>query len=179
MNMETQLIVQAQHGSNDAFSRLVTLYGKKIYYAAYSFLHNVDDAADVVQEVFLRAYKNLASFDTKRSFYPWLYRIARNLCINTVKRASHRDIGLPAEELIVSTGPDPAAELLRNEELVELRGALARLPEKHREIIDLKTFQDCSYSEMAEILDIPIGTVMSRLYAARLKLKELLMEVHT
>ena len=95
------------------------------------------------------------------------------------KRASHRDVGLPSEELVVSTGPDPAAELLKSEELVELRDALGRLPEKHREIIDLKTFHDCSYAEMAEILDIPIGTVMSRLYAARLKLKELLMEVHT
>lgn len=178
MSMETQLIAQAQRGSNEAFSRLVTLYGKKIYYAAYSFLHNVDDAADIVQEVFLRAYKNLATFDTERSFYPWLYRIARNLCINTVKRASHRDVGLPAEEMIVANGPDPAAELLKNEEQEELKAALEKLPVKHREIINLKTFQDCSYAEMAEILDIPIGTVMSRLYAARLKLKELLMEVH-
>ena len=178
MSMETELILQAQRGSNDAFSRLVALYGKRIYYAAYSFLHNVDDAADIVQEVFLRAFRNISSFDTSRSFYPWLYRIARNLCINTVKRASRRDTPLPAEELIASGTRDPAAELLRNEEVEELRSALTRLSDKHREILDLKTFQDCSYAEIAEILDIPIGTVMSRLYAARSKLKELLMEVH-
>jgi RNA polymerase sigma-70 factor (ECF subfamily) len=176
--METQLILQAQRGNNDAFSELVSLYGKRIYYAAYSFLHNVDDAADIVQEVFLRAYRNISSFDTARSFYPWLYRIARNLCINTAKRASRRDTSLPAEELIASGGPDPATELLKNEEIEELRSALTRLSDKHREILDLKTFQDCSYAEIAEILDIPIGTVMSRLYAARSKLKELLMEVH-
>jgi RNA polymerase sigma-70 factor (ECF subfamily) len=179
MNMEAQLITQAKGGNNDAFSKLVNLYGRRIYYAAYSFLHNVDDAADIVQEVFLRAYKNLSSFDTKRSFYPWLYRIARNLCINTVKRASRRDTALPAEELIASNGPDPAAELVRSEEIKELHEALDKLPEKQREIINLKTFQDCSYAEMAEILDIPIGTVMSRLYSARLRLKELLMEVNT
>lgn len=179
MEMETQLIALAKGGNNDAFRQLVNLYGRRIYYAAYSFLHNVDDAADIVQEVFLRAYKNLSSFDTGRPFYPWLYRIAKNLCINTVKRASRRDTTLPAEELIVSTMPDPAAAALRHEEMEQLREALARLPEKQREIINLKAFQDCSYAEMAQILDIPIGTVMSRLYAARLRLEELLMEVHT
>lgn len=155
------------------------LYGRRIYYAAYSFLHNVDDASDIVQEVFLRAYKNLSSFDTSRSFYPWLYRIARNLCINTVQRASRKDTALPAEELIPARTGDPAAELLRKEEIEELRTALERLSDKHREIIKLKDFQDCSYAEIAEILDIPIGTVMSRLYAARSKLREVLLEVNT
>lgn len=177
--METQLIVQAQGGSRDAFSQLVELYGRRIYYAAYSFLHNVDDAADIVQEVFLRAYKNIASFDSSRSFYPWLYRITRNLCINTVQKASRKDTALPSEELIPANVRDPAADLLRNEELEELKSALEALPEKHREIIRLKSFQDCSYAEIADILDIPIGTVMSRLYAARSKLREILMEVHS
>lgn len=179
MEMEAQLIAQAKGGNNDAFAQLVHLYGRRIYYAAYSFLHNVDDAADIVQEAFLRAYKNLSSFDASRSFYPWIYRIARNLCINTVKRASRRDGALPAEDLIVSNMPDPSAALLEQEEMEQLRKALAGLPEKQREIIDLKVFQDCSYAEMAEILDIPIGTVMSRLYGARLRLRELLMEVNT
>ena len=132
---------------------------------------------DIVQEVFLRAYKNIGSFDTKRAFYPWLYRIAKNLCINAVKRASRRDIGLPSEEMIVSNSPDPAAELLKNEEKEQLRRAIEKLPEKQREIVNLKTFQGCSYAEMAEILNIPIGTVMSRLYSARSRLRELLLEV--
>jgi len=177
MDMEAQAIMRLKSGDGDAFAVLVSLYGRRIYYAAYSFLHNVDDAADIVQEVFLRAYKNIGSFDTKRPFYPWLYRIARNLCINTLKRASRRDRELPAEELIASNMPDPAREALMHEELAELHGALAQLNEKQREIIELKIFQDCSYAEMAEILDIPIGTVMSRLYSARMKLKEILMEV--
>ncbi len=179
MTMEAQLIAQAQQGNQDAFTQLVDLYGRRIYYAAYSFLHNVDDAKDIVQEVFLRAYKNIGSFDTARAFYPWLHRIARNLCINTVQRASRKDTALPAEELIAARGGDPASDLLRNEEIEELRDALERLPDKHREIIKLKTFQDCSYSEIAEILGIPIGTVMSRLYSARAKLREILMEVYT
>lgn len=179
MNMEAQAIALVKGGDSDAFSQLVTLYGKRIYFAAYSFLHNVDDAADIAQEVFLRAYKNIGSFDTERPFYPWLYRIAKNLCINAAKRASRRDTALPTEELIASKGPDPAAELLRNEEMAELHKAIEMLPEKQREIVNLKAFQDCSYAEMAEILDIPIGTVMSRLYAARSRLRELLLEVQT
>ena len=179
MHMETQLITQAQGGSRDAFAHLVNLYGRRIYFAAYSFLHNVDDASDIVQEVFLRAYKNISSFDTNRALYPWLYRITRNLCINMVQKASRKDSALPPEELIAAKGRDPAAELLRGEELEELRHALVDLPEKYRDIIALKHFQDCSYAEIAEILDVPIGTGMSRLYAARNKLREILMEVHT
>jgi RNA polymerase sigma-70 factor, ECF subfamily len=175
--MEAQLIAQAQGGNQDAFSKLVDLYGRRIYYAAYSFLHNVDDASDIVQEVFLRAYKNIGSFDTGRAFYPWLHRIARNLCINTVQRSSRKDTGLPAEELIPAQHGDPASDLLRAEEIEELREALEQLSDKHQEIIRLKSFQDCSYAEIAEILDIPIGTVMSRLYAARGKLRDILMEV--
>ncbi len=177
MSMEAKAIALSQSGDKDAFSQLVSLYGKRIYYAAYSFLHNVDDAADIVQEVFLRAYRNIGSFDTTRSFYPWLYRIARNLCINAAKKASRRDTALPAEELIASPGPDPASQLLRNEEMDELHRAIEKLPGKQREILTLKTFQDCSYAEIAEILDIPIGTVMSRLYTARKQLRELLLEV--
>jgi len=179
MSMETRLVALSKGGDNNAFSQLVALYGKRIYYAAYSFLHNVDDAADIVQEVFLRAYRNIGSFDTKRPFYPWLYRIAKNLCINMVRRSSRRETALPSEELIASRGPDPVAELLKNEEMRELHRAIQTLPDKQREILNLKAFQDCSYAEMAEILDIPIGTVMSRLYTARKQLRELLMEVQT
>ncbi len=178
MDMEAQLIAQAQNGSNEAFSRIVDIYGRRVYHAAYSFLHNMDDASDIVQEVFFRAYKNISSFDTTRAMYPWLYRITRNLCINLVQRSSRKDTALPDEELIAGTERDPAAELLRKEELEVLRLSLDKLPEKHREIILLKHFQDCSYAEMAEILDIPIGTVMSRLYAARTRLREIITEVH-
>ena len=178
-DMERQLILQAQKGNRDAFGELVNLYGRRIYYAAYSFLHNVDDASDSVQEVFLRAFKNLSSFDPSRAFYPWLYRIAKNLCINTVQRASRRDTALPPEDIIASTGRGPESEAVRNEEADQLREAMTLLSDKHREIIKLKHFQECSYAEIAEILDIPIGTVMSRLYAARGKLKDLVMEVST
>jgi RNA polymerase sigma-70 factor, ECF subfamily len=174
--MEVQLITAAQAGDTDAFSELVRLYSRRVYRLAYSFLHNVDDASDIVQEVFLRAYRSLARFDTSRAFYPWLHRITRNLCINRRSLKANTEGTLPVEELLPAAGYDPLATTLRNEELEQLRIAVTNLPEMHREIIVLKHFQECSYAEIAEILDVPIGTVMSRLYNARQKLKALLTE---
>ena len=122
--MEVQLITAAQAGDTDAFSQLVRLYSRRIYRLAYSFLHNVDDASDIVQEVFLRAYRSLSRFDTSRSFYPWLHRITRNLCINRRNLKANNEGTLPVEELIPSPGFDPLAATLRNEELESLRVAI-------------------------------------------------------
>lgn len=163
--------MQAKSGNRDAFSMLMRGYDRRIYYAAYSFLHNADDAMDIVQEVLLRAYKNFASFDPGKALYPWLYRITRNLCINRVKRADNRNVSLPDGEIIAGKDRTPEAEVLRNEEAEEIRKAIDELSEPLREVVIMKTYQDCSYAEIAEILDIPIGTVMSRLYNARAALR--------
>ena len=175
--MESELIVLAQGGNREAFGKLVNLYGRRVYYSAYSFLRNVDDAADIVQEVFLRAYRNLSSFDTSRALFPWLYRITRNLCINRNRLRSNRELPLPAEELLPNREGDPAAQTIRLEEAREVREAVDQLDQKYREVLVLKHFQECTYADIAEILDIPIGTVMSRLYTARMKLKENLVGV--
>jgi RNA polymerase sigma factor (sigma-70 family) len=180
--MESQLVSLAQTGDREAFSRLVTLYSRRIYRLAYSFLHNVDDAADVVQEVFLRAYRSLSRFDTSRAFYPWLHRITRNLCLNRRALKANREGSLPVDDPPPPVVPgarvwgDPVASTLANEDVASLRSAIDRLPEMHRNILILKHFQECSYAEMAELLDIPVGTVMSRLHNARQKLKILLEE---
>ncbi len=174
--MEARLIVAAQSGDAAAFEQLVRRYSRRVFRLAYSFLHNSDDAADVVQEVFLRAFRNLARFDVQRSFYPWLHRITRNLCLNRRELKANREATLPTEDLLPAAGRDPLALTLEREEIETLRRALCSLPEMHREILMLKHFQECSYAEMAEILDIPIGTVMSRLYNARRKLRDLLTE---
>jgi len=176
-SMETQLIVAAQAGDSSAFEQLVKRYSRRIYRLAYSFLHNGDDAADVVQEVFLRAFRNIARFDTTKTFYPWLHRITRNLCINKRNLKANREGTLPVEDLLPASGIDPLAITLQNEEVETLKRAIDELPDMHREILLLKHFQECSYAEIAEILDIPIGTVMSRLYNARRKLRDILLEV--
>lgn len=176
MSMERELILQARAGNREAFGRLVGMYGRRVYHTAYSFLHNVDDASDIVQEVFLRAYRSLSSFDVSRALFPWLYRITRNLCINRTRRASNRDLALPVDDILPARVADPADLAVRTEEERQIREAIENLPDKYRSAVVLKHFQDCSYAEIAEILDIPIGTVMSRLYTARMKLKACLVE---
>lgn len=174
--METQLIIAAKAGDSQAFSELVRRYSRRVYRLAYSFMHNVDDAADIVQEVFLRTYRNFSRFDTTRPLYPWLHRITRNLCINRRNLKVSGETSLPLEELLPATGEDPLALTLAHEAVTELEAAIGKLPDAHREIIMLKHYEECTYAEMAEILDIPIGTVMSRLYHARRKLKTLLTD---
>ncbi len=173
--MERELILEAKSGSRDAFTNLMKRYDKRVYYAAYSFLHNIEDASDVAQEVLLKVFKKISTFDHDRPLYPWLYRITRNLCINRINRSENKNYSLSEEELIPSSARTPEAALLRDEESETVRHAVSALPDRHREIIELKHFQDCSYAEISEILNIPIGTVMSRLYNARGKLKESLL----
>ena len=174
--MEMQLILAAKQGNRKAFSELMEAYAKKIYYAAYSFMKNVDDAADISQDVFLKVYTNLDSFDEKRAFFPWIYRITKNLCLNKLKKCENRNSSMPEYDFIESKYTAPDEHVLKKEEVDSLQDAINSLSENFREIILLKHFEECSYAEISEILDIPIGTVMSRLYGARKKLREILDE---
>ncbi|MDC7127361.1 MAG: sigma-70 family RNA polymerase sigma factor [Spirochaetales bacterium] len=159
---------------NEAFSAMYRAYDRRVYYTALRFLGSREDAADITQEVFTRAWKNYKNLDPERPVFPWLFRITRNLCINKVKRKSNSEMGLEFPELT----PAKAAveeEILKSESRSEIKAAVLALPEKYRDIIILKHYDECSYDEMAEILGIPRGTVMSRLFNARKMLKEKLM----
>ncbi len=171
--MEAELILAAKTGDKKAFAALAGAYDKRLYQAAYLFLRDIEEAADVVQETFFRAYRNFSRFDETRPLYPWLYRITKKLCINRAKSSSRRKQTVLVHEP-VDERHLPEEELLRLEECRYIRTCVDSLPEQAREIIVLKHFQDCSYAEMADILGIPQGTVMSRLYNARNLLKKTL-----
>ncbi len=175
LQLDAELIRSAQGGDREAFGRLILRYARRIYRAVYFIVRNLEDAKDITQETVYRAYRSLERFDPAKPFYPWLHQIARNLSLNYIARAEHRNVGLPEEELIASRMVDPEAVAIRSEEAASLYRAIDRLNPDHREIIMLKSFGDCSYAEIAEILGIPIGTVMSRLYNARMKLKSILL----
>lgn len=175
--MEKEIILRAQMGSAADFGRIMNIYSPRIYNAAYGFLRNVDDARDVCQDVFIRAYRSLDRFNPDRPLYPWLHRITRNLCINRSHQKVREGVSLPEQDILPAKERTPEHQLLRKQQEIAVREAVDRLPEKHREIVILKHFQDCSYEEIAEILEIPIGTVMSRLYHARLNLRKALEEV--
>jgi len=173
---ETAVVTNARKGNRHAFGELVKAYQRRAYVTAYGFVGNREDALDLAQEAFARAYRAMHRFDTGMPFYPWLHRIIRNACLNHLKKKRrHRETSL--DELVESghevtcekDSPDHAAGL------GELRGAVARamatLSPEHREILVLRHFQELSYAEIAACLGVPQGTVMSRLHAARRALR--------
>ena len=172
--LEHSLIVRAKAGEREAFSLLIRHNIQRVYRAAYAVVRNRDDAEDIAQETFVRAYQSISRFDETRPLFPWLYRIARNLCLNRIERVTKRETELPEFDYLPDASAGPEESAIAAEERRLVRGAVGRLPDQHRQIIELSHFQECSYREIADILDVPMGTVMSRLYNARRKLRELL-----
>lgn len=174
--LDAELIREAAGGDREAFSRLTLHYAQRVFRAVFFIVRNMDDAKDVTQETFYRAYRSLESFDPSRPFYPWIHRIARNLSLNFVGRSERKNVSMPDGDPYPGNAMDPVDSIIRAEETESLYRAIDRLSADHKEIITLKHFEECSYAEIAEILEIPIGTVMSRLYNARMKLKTILSE---
>jgi RNA polymerase sigma-70 factor (ECF subfamily) len=169
----------ARKGNLAAFEVLVSRYRNRAYLVAVGYLRNRDDALDAVQEAFLRCFRALPKFDLERRFYPWLHRILKNLCLSHLRkryRARQYSLDQGEEDEPRWELPDfrmnPELEVGRGELRSHLKAAFAELRAKDREILVLKHFQDLSYKEIADILGIPIGTVMSRLFHARRRLKE-------
>ncbi len=174
---EVEAIRKCQNGETEAFGLLVKTYGAAAFRSAYLFVGNREYAEDLSQEAFVRAFKKITTFDVKRSFYPWYYRILRNLCLNHLRRRRIRaEVPLPERHLeLGDQGPSPSDQAVRAEERKLLALGLSRLGRDDREIITLGDFQEMRYREVAEALSIPRGTVMSRLHRAR---KNLLKETH-
>lgn len=147
------------------------------YVAAYRWLGDREESRDACQEAAARALAAGDRYDTSRPFYPWYYRILKNLCFDRL-RGRHREPVLPAEGVETRAADQPGAEgrLLQRERSRAVARALARLAGEQREVIELRHFQDLSYEEMAEILEVPVGTVMSRLYRARKRLRQEMLQ---
>jgi RNA polymerase sigma-70 factor, ECF subfamily len=178
---ESHWIKAARDGDAAAFGRLVRQYQDRLVNALLYVCGSHDEAEDVAQEAFVQAYVKLATFAGDSAFYTWLYRIAMNGAIS--RRRRRRDAE-SVEENRENTGrePEDGAEqaeerLLREERAVLVRLALARLSEEHRAILVLREIDDCDYDQIAAVLEVPVGTVRSRLHRARLQLKEQLDEV--
>ena len=172
--LERSLVIRAKAGEREAFALLIRHNIQRIYRAAHAVLRNRDDAEDIAQETFVRAYQSISRFDETRPLFPWLYRIARNLCLNRIERVAKRESELPEFDYLPDVAIGPEDSVIASEERKQIRDAVGQLPDQHRQIIELSHFQECSYREIADILDVPMGTVMSRLYNARRRLRELL-----
>jgi RNA polymerase sigma-70 factor (ECF subfamily) len=159
-------IKRCQAGDKDAFRFLVERYQAEAVGHALAILMNREDALDAVQEAFLDAYHALGRFDTARQFYPWFYTILRNRCFKLVGR--RKNVGLSLDDVSILA---PVNEIPEEDRLA-LERALLELSSAEREIVTLKHLDGLSYDEIAERLEIPKGTVMSRLFNARKHLRE-------
>jgi RNA polymerase sigma-70 factor (ECF subfamily) len=183
---EREVVERARRGDSAAFAELVRRYQRKAYAVALGVLHDQDDARDVCQDAFLKAHKNLATFEGEAQFFTWLYRIVMNLCIDHLRKrrglrvefddAVGDDAGDPTGISPKRLGFDPQAALTDKELRKQLLGALERLSPAHRTILIMREVDGLSYQEMADVIGVQIGTVMSRLFHARKKMQALLLE---
>ena len=188
MNDDAQLIGQALAGQTAAFGQLVQKYQDRLYNTVVHVAGNAEDAKDVVQEAFVQAFLKLESFQGASAFYTWLYRIAFNVAATHCRRRgamrSAERIALAEGHLRNAVEPhpdnaadDPGERLEREERCRQVRHAISQLPEEHRVVLVLREMDGCCYETIAEILDLPVGTVRSRLHRARMQLREQLKEV--
>src|SRR5262249_20103171 len=175
---DARLIERFKGGQREAFDRIVERYRRDVYRIAYRMTTNHEDADDVAQETFLRAYRALGSFRGDASLKTWLFRIAMNLSINVGRsRAGHRTEERDLEILPDTGGAEgPAGErrLLRSEEAARVRGAVAALPPRQKQVVLLRMYEELSFQEIAEVLDCPIGTAKANFFHAMNNLRKAL-----
>jgi RNA polymerase sigma-70 factor, ECF subfamily len=184
------LVKRVRDGDQRAFKLLVERYQRKVYAVALGMLKDKDEAMDVSQEAFVKVYKYLDHFKGDSSFYTWLYRITVNICIDVMRRKGSSGGQMEEFDESVATdlgearigalgsrlGTNPQKSALRRELAEKIQEALASVPEKHRAILLLREVEGMSYEDLSRTLDIPKGTVMSRLFHARAKVQKILSE---
>ena len=170
---------RCRRGSRKAFEVFVNKYMKDAYFIALGLVGNREDALELSQEAFIRAYRNIKQVKPDRKFFPWFYQILKNLCVSHLRKRKYRRAssldaeGCPEVEATADCF-SPEVVAARNEIKDKVWQAIGQLDEKHREVIILRHFQNMSYDKIAEALFCNKGTVTSRLYYARKKLEELL-----
>ena len=183
---DIQMVLAVREGDTTAYRGLVEKYQERVYHMVYGMLRNQEDARDITQDAFVKAYDNLQKFRLESSFYTWIYRIARNLTIDYLRKRKRRpetefdeqvatrDERGGIDESHVQEGPGRTLE--RKRLYARIMSAMQQLPEDQREVVLLRELEGLSYKEIAEAMEIPEGTVMSRLYYARKKLQKLLAD---
>ncbi len=184
------LVKRVRSGDQRAFRLLVERYQRKVYSVALGMVRDREEANDIAQEAFVKVYKYLDHFKGDSSFYTWLYRITVNICIDVLrKRRGMKGVAVEYDEtnqvgtseanlgaLGTRLGTNPQKSALRKELAEKIQEALEQVPEKHRAILLLREVEGMSYEELARTLEIPKGTVMSRLFHARIKVQKILSE---
>ena len=183
---DREMVERVLAGDDAAFRGLVEKYQERLYTMAYGVLRNREDARDVTQDAFIKAYRSLASFRKESSFYTWLYRIGMNLSIDLTRKRKRREASGLREEVATRNEQgavhemhhqeNPRRVIERRQLYAQIMDAMDQLPEDQKQVILLRELERMSYREIAEVMDVAEGTVMSRLYYARKKLQQLLAD---
>lgn len=177
---DAQLVEQSTRGDREAFRALVDRYQGKLFRLVSGLVKSKEDTEDIVQESFVKAYLSLGSFRKESTFYTWIYRIAHNMAIDYKRKIARRGNAIELSEversLPVDERASPLEAVVRQEQGDGMQRALAKLSEEHKTVIILREVDGLSYEEIAKVLGISKGTVMSRLHYARKQLQELLKD---
>jgi RNA polymerase sigma-70 factor, ECF subfamily len=180
---DVELIAKAINGREDGFEELVRRYQRPITNYVFRMLNDYDASLDVTQEVFIKVYNSLSRYSSEYKFSTWLYRIAHNAAIDFIRRRSPNEQSIESENKdgvyqlqIESPSPTPEQDRERSEWRTEIEAVVKCLPAVYRELILLRHAQDLSYDEIAEITNLPLGTVKNRLFRAREMMREIFIE---
>ena len=183
---DEKLIASALDGDQQAYQELLIKYQKTVFHIILKIIRNADDAQDLVQETFMRAFKTLASYRSEFRFSTWLCKIAANCSIDYLRKKKIRAFSMDkpietkngtVEVEFQDKGANPEEYMLRKQRLISIEEAIESLPEKYKEVIVYRHHDDKSYEEIAKIMNIPIGTVKARIFRARELLKKKLKMV--
>lgn len=173
---DAPLLAAARRGDSAAFGRLVERHQGRLYNALVRFTGSAEDAQDIAQETFIQAYSKLAGFQGNCAFYTWIYRIAFNRAVSHGRKRRPRaslDVLREAGGVEpVASGPTPEVNMLAEERVALVQRAISELAADHRQVVVLREIEGFDYQQIADVLEVPIGTVRSRLFRARMQIKE-------
>lgn len=182
---ERQVIQRVLDGDQEAFAGLVTAYEKQVYNLCLRMCGNQEDARDLSQEAFVKAWRGLQFYQFEAAFSTWLYRLTSNVCIDFLRRKKRAPQTVPplqnengedVEPEVADSLPGPEEQLLHRERQSQIAWAMGQLEPEFRQVLTLRVIQELSYEQIAEITELKVGTVKSRIARARWKLKKILLE---
>ena len=184
---DVEMIRAVLAGDAEAYRVIVERYERRIYHVVYGMVRSQEDARDLSQDCFVKAFQNLHRFRLESKFYTWLCRIAMNLSIDHLRKMKHRNHAAFDDERATNEGAqvvrlssrrdNPSENVARQQVYTQIMTAVDTLPADQKQVLILRELEDMPYKEIADILDIPEGTVMSRLYYARRRLQEVLSDL--
>ena len=187
---ELDLVKRCQAGHTEAFDELVTRYRTRVFSMIYNMVHSEQDAWDLAQDSFVKAWRSIKRFRGRSSFYTWIYRIVMNVTIDWLRKKQVKGAGAEFDDAVELKEIDPASRTVpkadalpfetmeRSEIRARIEKAIAQLSPEHRAVILMKEIEQMQYHEISDTLGCSIGTVMSRLFYARKKLQNLLRDVY-